>query len=407
MAVFRWEGISPKGEVMRGEMEAATRDAVIVRLRTQRIQPLPAKIKEKGKGLDRQLTIPGLGESVKTRDIVVFTRQFATMIDAGLPIVQCLDILQAQATVKPLRKAIQQIKDDVEAGSSFNEALRKHPKLFDELYINMVAAGEIGGILDNIMNRLAVYMEKAARLRAKIKGAMIYPASIVTVAIAVTAILLVYVIPVFAELFSSFGQALPAPTQFVISLSNFTIHNLPIIIALATGIVVLVMWLWRTEQGRLAIDGLLLRLPIFGDLFRKSAVARFTRTLGTLISSGVPILDALAITARTAGNRVVEKAVLATRISISEGKTIADPLAQSKVFPPMVCQMIAVGETTGALDAMLAKIAEFYEEEVDNAINNLTAMMEPIVIVFLGVVIGGLVISMYLPIFQLGSVISQ
>jgi type IV pilus assembly protein PilC len=378
-----------------------------VRLRTQRIQPLPAKIKEKGKGLDRQLTIPGLGESVKTRDIVVFTRQFATMIDAGLPIVQCLDILQAQAPVKPLRKAIQQIKDDVEAGSSFNEALRKHPKLFDDLYINMVAAGEVGGILDNIMNRLAVYMEKAARLRAKIKGAMIYPASIVTVAIAVTAILLVYVIPVFAELFSSFGQALPAPTQFVISLSNFTVRNLPFIGALVLGIVVLIMWLWRTEQGRLAIDGFLLRLPIFGDLFRKSAVARFTRTLGTLIASGVPILDALAITARTAGNRVVEKAVLATRISISEGKTIADPLAQSKVFPPMVCQMIAVGETTGALDAMLAKIAEFYEEEVDNAIANLTALMEPIVIVFLGVVIGGLVISMYLPIFQLGSVISQ
>ncbi len=353
MAVFRWEGISPKGEVMRGEMEAATRDAVIVRLRTQRIQPLPAKIKEKGKGLDRQISIPGLGDSVKTRDIVIFTRQFATMIDAGLPIVQCLDILQAQATVKPMRRAIQRIKDDVEAGSSFNEALRKHPKLFDELYINMVAAGEIGGILDNIMNRLAVYMEKAARLRAKIKGAMIYPASIVTVAIAVTAILLVYVIPVFAELFSSFGQALPAPTQFVISLSNFTVRNLPFIGAIVLGIVVLIMWLWRTEQGRLAIDGFLLRLPIFGDLFRKSAVARFTRTLGTLISSGVPILDALAITARTAGNRVVEKAVLATRISISEGKTIADPLAQSKVFPPMVCQMIAVGETTGALDAML------------------------------------------------------
>ncbi|MBI2963186.1 MAG: type II secretion system F family protein [Deltaproteobacteria bacterium] len=407
MAVFRWEGISPRGEVMRGEMEATTRDAVIVRLRTQRIQPLPAKIREKGKGLDRQITIPGLGEKVKTRDIVVFTRQFATMIDAGLPIVQCLDILQAQATVKPLRKAIQQIKDDVEAGSSFNESLRKHPKLFDELYINMVAAGEVGGILDNIMNRLAVYMEKAARLRAKIKGAMIYPASILTVAVAVTAILLVYVIPVFAELFSSFGQALPAPTQFVINLSNFTVRFFPYIITALVVAVFLVVWLYRTEQGRLSIDGFLLRLPVFGDLFRKSSVARFTRTLGTLVSSGVPILDALAITARTAGNRVVEKAVLATRISISEGKTIAEPLTQSKVFPPMVCQMIAVGETTGALDSMLGKIAEFYEEEVDNTIANLTALMEPIVIVFLGVVIGGLVISMYLPIFQLGSVISQ
>ncbi len=407
MAVFRWEGISPKGEVMKGEMEATTRDAVIVRLRTQRIQPLPAKIREKGKGLDRELSIPGLGDTVKTRDIVIFTRQFATMIDAGLPIVQCLDILQAQATVKPMRRAIQQIKDDVEAGSSFNEALRKHPKLFDDLYINMVAAGEVGGILDNIMNRLAVYMEKAARLKAKIKGAMIYPASIVTVAVAVTAILLIYVIPVFAELFSSFGQALPAPTQFTINLSNFTVHYFPYIavffIASAAGFV----WLYRTEQGRLAIDSLLLRMPIFGDLFRKSAVARFTRTLGTLIAAGVPILDALAITARTAGNRVVERAVLATRVSISEGKTIAEPLTASKVFPPMVCQMIAVGETTGALDAMLSKIADFYEEEVDNAISNLTALMEPIVIVFLGVVIGGLVISMYLPIFQIGAVISQ
>ncbi len=407
MAVFRWEGISPKGEVMRGEMEATTRDAVIVRLRGQRIQPLPAKIKEKGRGLDRQISIPGLSDSVKTRDMVVFTRQFATMIDAGLPIVQCLDILQAQAPVKPLKRAILQIKDDVEAGSSFNEALRKHPKLFDELYINMVAAGEVGGILDNIMNRLAVYMEKAARLRAKIKGAMIYPASIVTVAVAVTAILLIYVIPVFAELFQGFGQALPAPTQFVINLSNFTVRYFPLIAVAFAAAIVTVIWLYRTEQGRLAIDGLLLRLPIFGDLFRKSAVARFTRTLGTLVSSGVPILDALAITARTAGNRVVEKAVLATRLSISEGKTIADPLTASGVFPPMVCQMIAVGETTGALDAMLAKIADFYEEEVDNAIANLTALMEPIVIVFLGTVIGGLVISMYLPIFQIGSVISQ
>ena len=407
MALFKWEGISPRGEIMRGEMEAATRDAVIVRLRGQRIQPLPQKIREKGKGLDRDLVIPGFSEKVKTRDIVVFTRQFATMIDAGLPIVQCLDILQAQTTVKPFRKAIKAIKDDVEAGSAFAEALRKHPKLFDELYTNMVAAGEVGGILDNILTRLAVYMEKAARLRAKIKGAMIYPASIVVVAVAVTAILLLYVIPVFAELFSSFGQALPAPTQFVINLSNFTIAWFPAILALFVIAGATIAWLYRTDKGRLAIDGFLLQVPVFGDLFRKSAVARFTRTLGTLIASGVPILDSLAITARTAGNRVVERAVLATRVSISEGKTIAEPLTQSKVFPPMVCQMIAVGETTGALDSMLAKIAEFYEEEVDNAIANLTALMEPIVIVFLGVVIGGLVISMYLPIFQLGAVVGS
>ncbi len=406
MAMFKWEGVSPRGEVMRGEMEAPSRDAVIVRLRTQRIQPLPAKIREKGKGLGRDISIPGLGEKIKTRDIVILTRQFATMIDAGLPIVQCLDILQAQTTLKPLRKVIQQVKDDVESGSAFAEALRKHPKVFDELYVNMVAAGEIGGILDTILNRLAVYMEKAERLRAKIKGAMIYPISIVVVAAAVTAILLVYVIPVFAELFSSFGQALPAPTQFVINLSNFTVAYFKYMVGAIVLVSILTNRSYKTEQGRLFIDGMLLRMPIFGDLFRKSAVARFTRTLGTLVSSGVPILDALAITAKTAGNRVVEKAVLATRVSISEGKTIAEPLIQSKVFPPMVCQMIAVGETTGALDAMLTKIADFYEDEVDNAISNLTALMEPVVIVFLGVVIGGLVISMYLPIFQLGAVVS-
>jgi type IV pilus assembly protein PilC len=329
------------------------------------------------------------------------------MIDAGLPIVQCLEILQAQATLKPFRKVLQQVKDDVESGATLTDALQKHTKVFDELYCNMVSAGEIGGILDTVLNRLAVYMEKAAKLRAKIKGAMIYPVSIVVVAGAVTSILLLYVIPVFAELFGSFGQALPAPTQFVINLSNFTTAYFPYMIASLIAAFFGLRYAYRTEQGKLAIDGLLLKLPIFGDLFRKSAVARFTRTLGTLISSGVPILEALAITAKTAGNRVVEKAVFATRVSISEGKTIAEPLARSKIFPPMVCQMIAVGETTGALDAMLGKIAEFYEDEVDNAVSNLTALMEPVVIVFLGVVIGGLVISMYLPIFQLGAVVSQ
>lgn len=405
MAVYRWEGISPRGETMRGEMEATTRDAVILRLRSQRIQPVPARIREKGR-LERDLSIPGLGERTKTRDVVVFTRQFATMIDAGLPIVQCLDILQQQTEVKAFRRVIQSVKDEVESGSTLNDALRKHPKVFDDLFVNMVAAGEIGGILDNVLTRLAVYMEKAARLRAKIKGAMIYPAAIVIVAIGVTGILLLYVIPVFAELFSSFGHALPAPTQFVINLSNFTIANFPYIVLAVVALALGLRFAYRTEQGRLRLDAILLRVWIFGDLFRKAAVARFTRTLGTLVSSGVPILDALAITAKTAGNKVVERAIFATRVSIAEGKTIAEPLLKSKVFPPMVCQMIAVGETTGALDQMLGKIAEFYEEEVDQAISNLTALMEPIVIVFLGVVIGGLVISMYLPIFQLGAVIS-
>jgi type IV pilus assembly protein PilC len=405
MAMFRWQGISARGEVLTGEMEAPTRDAVLVRLRSQRIQPLPAKVKEKNKGLNREINIPGFGDSIKPRDIVIFTRQLATMIDAGLPIVQCLDVLGTQSPNKKLRAVIRQVKDEVEAGSTFTDALRKHPKLFDDLYVNMVAAGEVAGILDTILHRLAGYTEKAMKLKSKIKGAMIYPATIVTVAVGVTAILLVFVIPVFAELFSSFGKALPAPTQFTINLSNFTVAYFKYIVGVVIALGVVCRQLYRTEGGRLSFDHLFLQLPVFGDLVRKSAVARFTRTLSTLVSSGVPILDALAITARTAGNKVVERAVLATRISISEGRTIAEPLTQSKVFPPMVCQMIAVGEATGALDSMLQKIADFYEDEVDNAVANLTALMEPVVILFLGVVIGGLVISMYLPIFKLGSVL--
>lgn len=406
MTMFRWQGVSPKGEVLTGEMEAPTRDAVLVRLRSQRIQPVPAKIREKGKGLNKELTLPGFGESIKGRDVVVFTRQLATMIDAGLPIVQSLDVLAQQSPNKKLRKVIRELKEQVEAGSTFTDALRKHPKLFDDLYVNMCAAGEVGGILDNILNRLAGYMEKAMKLMSKIKGAMIYPATIITVAVGVTAVLLIFVIPVFAELFGSFGQALPAPTQFVINLSNFTIAYAKYMVAVVIAAAVACRQMYKTEAGRLAFDNLFLQLPVFGDLIRKSSVARFTRTLSTLVTSGVPILDALAITARTSGNKVVERAILQTRISISEGRTIAEPLQQSKVFPPMVCQMIAVGETTGALDAMLSKIADFYEDEVDNAVANLTALMEPLVILFLGIIIGGLVISMYLPIFKLGSVIS-
>jgi type IV pilus assembly protein PilC len=405
MAVFHWQGVSARGEVLTGEMEAPTREAVLVRLRSQRIQPIPAKVKEKGKGLGRDISIPGFGESVTPRDVVIFTRQLATMIDAGLPIVQCLDVLATQSPNKKLRAVIRQIKDEVEAGSTFTDALRKHPKLFDDLYVNMVAAGEVAGILDTILHRLAGYTEKAMKLKSKIKGAMIYPATIVTVAVGVTAILLVFVIPVFAELFASFGQALPAPTQFTINLSNFTVAYFKYMVGVVMAAAVVCRQLYRTEGGRFSFDHFFLQLPVFGDLVRKTAVARFTRTLSTLVSSGVPILDALAITARTAGNKVVERAVLATRVSISEGRTIAEPLAQSKVFPPMVCQMIAVGEATGALDSMLQKIADFYEDEVDNAVANLTALMEPLVILFLGVVIGGLVISMYLPIFKLGSVI--
>jgi type IV pilus assembly protein PilC len=403
MAVYKWQGVSPKGEMLRGEMEATSREAVIIRLRSQRIQPQPSRIKEKGKGLDYQINL-SVGSGVAQRDIVIFTRQFATMIDAGLPIVQCLQILAAQTDSKPFRKVISAIKDDVESGTTLAEAIRKHVKVFSDLYSSMVQAGEIGGILDTILNRLSAYLEKAAKLKAKIKGAMIYPSCIVAAAILVTAVLLIWVIPVFAEVFEGFGAALPAPTQFVINLSNFTIAHIWYLAAVPIIAGVAFVYAYKTERGQMVIDRALLRIPIFGSLIRKSAVARFTRTLGTLVSSGVPILDALAITARTTGNKVVEAAIMTARSSISSGRTIADPLIESKVFPPMVCQMIAVGETTGALDSMLQKIADFYEDEVDNAVANLMSLMEPAVILFLGVVIGGLVISMYLPIFKLGAV---
>ena len=404
MPVYKWQGVSPKGETLKGEMEATSREAVIIRLRSQRIQPQPARIKEKGKGLDLEISIPTLGSAVKSRDVVIFTRQFATMIDAGLPIVQCLHILAQQTDSKPFRKVISQIKEDVESGTTLAEAVRKHSKVFPELYTSMVQAGEIGGILDTILVRLANYLEKAAKLKSKIKGAMIYPSCIIAAAIIVTAVLLIWVIPVFAEVFQSFGANLPSPTQFVINLSNFTISHIWYLAAVPIMAVVGLRLAYRTERGHYLIDKSMLQVPVFGMLIRKSAVARFTRTLGTLVSSGVPILDALTITARTAGNKVMEESILTARTSISSGRTIAEPLTESGVFPPMVCQMIAVGETTGALDSMLQKIADFYEDEVDNAVANLMSLLEPAVILFLGVVIGGLVVSMYLPIFRLGSV---
>ena len=404
MPTYRWQGVSPRGETLNGEMEATSREAVIIRLRTQRIQPNASRIREKGKGLDYQISLPTVGSPVKSRDIVVFTRQFATMIDAGLPIVQCLQILGAQSDSKPFRKVIGGIKDDVESGTTLAEAIRKHTRVFSELYTSMVQAGEIGGILDTILVRLAAYLEKASKLKSKIKGAMIYPSCIVAAAVLVTATLLIWVIPVFADVFSSFGHRLPAPTQFVINLSNFTIEHVWYLMAVPVIAAVAIRYAYRTEEGHFWIDRFLLRVPVFGALIRKSAVARFSRTLGTLVSSGVPILDALVITARTAGNKVVERAIMMARTSISSGRTIAEPLTESKVFPPMVCQMISVGETTGALDTMLQKIADFYEDEVDNTVANLMSLLEPAVILFLGVVIGGLVISMYLPIFQLGAV---
>jgi type IV pilus assembly protein PilC len=407
MPVFAYEGRTTSGKVLRGNMDAPSREAVINRLRAQRIQPIVEKIRERGRGLDRDIRIPGFGQKVKPKDVVIFTRQLATMIDAGMPLVQILEILASQSDNKTFGAQVRAVKESVEAGSTLSDALSRFPRTWDELYVNMVQAGEAGGILDTILARLSQYMEKMISLKRKIKGAMIYPATIIAVAVIVTLILLVFVIPVFADLFSSFGRALPAPTQFVINLSNFVISYLHFMVAAAILVVIGIRQTYRTERGRLAIDHLLLRFPVLGELIRKAAIARFSRTLGTLVSSGVPILDSLSITARTAGNKVVERAGFMVRESIKEGRTMLEPLAKSGVFPPMVCQMIGAGEMTGALDQMLQKIADFYEDEVDTAVNSLTALMEPLVIVVLGTIIGGLVISMYLPIFQLGSLLSS
>ena len=406
MPVFVWEGKTAQGKILKGEMEAASQDAVFARLRSQRIQPIPARVREKGKGLEKEFTVPGFGAKVTAHDVMMFTRQFATMIDAGLPIVQSLDILSQQSENKAFRITVRTIKQDVEGGFTLADALKKHPKIFDDLYVNMVAAGEIGGVLNTILNRIAMFIEKSARLKSKVKGAMIYPATIVVVAVAVVSVLLLFVIPVFAELYGGMGKALPAPTQITINISNFFRAYFMYLAGAIVGIVVALKMYYKTDQGRFAIDGLLLKLPIMGDLIRKVAVARFSQNMSILLTSGVPILDGLAITAKTAGNKVVEKAIMNARISISQGRTVAEPLAESKIFPPMVCQMVAIGENTGALDAMLKKVADFYEEEVDNAVANLTSLMEPLIMVVLGVILGGLVVSMYLPIFQLGSLVS-
>ena len=406
MAVFLWEGKTAQGRVLKGEIEAPNLEAVFAILRDRRIRPIPNRIREKGRGLDTEIKIPGFGEKVKARDLSVFTRQFAAMIDAGLPIVQCLDIQTQQSESKMLRNTLRAIKQDVEGGSTLAEALRKHPKIFDDLYVNMVQAGEAGGVLNAILNRIALFIEKANKLKKKVKAAMIYPCTIIVVAIVVVAILLIFVIPVFAELYGSMGKALPAPTQITINIINWFRANFLYMVFVLAGIIVGIRFYYQTDNGQMNIDRLLLRLPVVGDLLRKVAVARFSQNMAILLSSGVPILDGLAITARTAGNRVIEKAIMDSRVSISQGRTVAEPLRESKIFPPMVCQMVAVGENTGGLDTMLRKVAELYEDEVDDAVANLTALMEPMIMVVLGVILGGLVISMYLPIFQLGSVVS-
>ncbi len=406
MPVFVWEGRTAQGRVVKGDnLEAPTLEAALARLREQRIRPIPNRVREKGKGLEREISIPGFGDKVTTKDISLATRQLATMIDAGLPIVQCLDILAEQSENKMLRNTIATVRKDVEGGCTLADALRKHPKIFDDLYVNMVEAGEAGGILNTILNRIALFIEKSNRLKKKVKGAMIYPCAIIFVAVVVVAVLMIWVIPVFAELYGSMGKALPVPTQICINISNWFVAYWYVLLGGAIGVVTAISLYYKTPQGRMKIDALLLRLPIIGDLLRKVAVARFSQNMALLLSSGVPILDGLAITGKTAGNKVVEKAIMESRVSISQGKTVAEPLRESKIFPPLVCQMVAVGESTGGLDAMLKKVAELYEEEVDDAVANLTAMMEPMIMVILGVVLGGLVIAMYLPIFQMGSLV--
>ena len=397
MPVYQWVGTNRKNETRKGEMEAA--NEAIVRSNLVRLKITPNKIKKKPKDLFENVS--WLQPKVKEKDIILFARQFSTMIDAGLPIIQCLEILFTQQGNKTFKRMIKEIKEQVEGGATLAEALKRFPKHFDDLFVNMISAGEAGGILDAILRRLAAYMEKAAKLKAQVKGAMTYPIVTLIIAIVVLGIILVFVIPVFEEMFADFGGELPVPTQIVVTASEIVKSKIVYIII---GIFILGFTLrkfYATEKGQEIADDLVLKFPVFGELLRKVAVAKFTRTMGTMLASGVAILEALDIVAKTAGNRTVERAIYDVRSGIAEGRTMADPLAESGVFPAMVCQMISVGESTGALDAMLEKIADFYDEEVDQAVDNLTALIEPFMLVFLGVTIGGLVVAMYLPIFKM------
>ncbi|SPF39598.1 Type II secretion system protein [Syntrophobacter sp. SbD1] len=403
MAVYIWTGTDRAGKKQKGEMEADNLPLARQMVVRKGIAVKDVKLKPKALGD----YFPAMAGKVSDKDKVIFVRQFSTMIDAGLPLVQCLDILQAQQDNSNFKRVIRQIKKDVEEGSTLSDAIKKHPRVFDNLFHNLVAAGEIGGILDVILNRLAVYIEKMAKLKKKVKGALTYPVIVVAIAVIVVAVILIWVIPVFSQLFRDAGVKLPGMTLFVMNMSDFAKSYFHWMLA---GLFILFYGLRRfrrTTRGRNFFDQLLLRLPVFGILLRKIAVARFTRTLSTMLSSGVPILDGLEVVAATAGNSVVEKAIREARLSISEGRPVADPLAETGVFPPMVTQMIAVGEATGALDNMLAKIADFYDDEVDTAVGSLTAMLEPLLILFLGITIGGLLVAMYLPIFQLADVVAR
>jgi len=402
MPAYIWKGKTRQGTVTSGVMEAVSADAVEAQLRVQMLTPV--SVKAKPKDISEYLTF--LKAKIKTKDLVIFTRQFATMIDAGLPLVQCLKILGDQQENPTFKKIINEVRSDVEQGSTFADALAKHPKPFEALYCNLVAAGEVGGILDTILNRLAVYLEKADALARKVKGAMVYPITVLVVAVGVVVLLLVKVIPTFEKMFADFGGELPGPTQVVVGISHFMQEWIGVFLgAVVVVCVAFAQARKRSYKFRKSTDALFLKAPVFGPLIRKVAVARFTRTLGTMIASGVPILDGLDIVSRTAGNVIVEEALNDVRVAISEGRTIAEPLGASGVFPGMVVQMIAVGEETGAMETMLAKIADFYDEEVDAAVDALTAMLEPIMMVGLGGTVGAMLIAMYLPIFKIAETV--
>ncbi|MGQ9816782.1 MAG: type II secretion system F family protein [bacterium] len=401
MPTFVWKGRTATGASASGELSAQSQADVVAALRQKKIIPTSIKIKEEKKGFAL------FGGRVSKRALSVFTRQFSTMLGAGLPLLSCLEILSKQTESAGLKTVLGEVRADVEGGLSLADALRRQPKVFDNLFVNMVESGETGGALDVILERLATYLEKSVALQRKIRGAMIYPVIISVVAVLAIAVLLIFVIPIFAKMYQGVGRELPAMTQLVIKLSDFMkIAALPLLIGLILLFTIIRRW-HKTESGAKTMDPLFLKLPVFGDLIRKQAIGRFSRTLSTLLSSGVPIIDALEITAKSAGNWVIEDAILKARVSIKGGENIADPLAKTAVFPPMVTQMIAIGEASGGLDEMLKKVADFYDAEVDQAVENLTNALEPIIMVFLGGIVGFLVVSMYLPIFQLASTITE
>ncbi len=399
MPIFIWSAETRKGETRKGELDGADEAAIRAQLRRQGYKSIGVKKKPK----DLLEYLPFLRQKVSEKDVVIFARIFATMINAGLPLIQCLDLLGKQEQNKTFAKIISTIKEDIEGGSTLTDALRKYPDVFDDLFVNLVAAGESGGILDVILQRLSGYMEKAMKLKSKVKGAMTYPASVLVISIGVVAVLLLKVIPVFQTMFEGMGSALPGPTQFLVDASQFAQHYFLYVIAGLVALFFAFKRYYKTERGTLVVDALVLKSPVFGPLLKKVAVAKFTRTLSTMMSSGVPIMEGLGIVSRTAGNKIIENALMKTRQSISEGKTIAEPLMETDIFPAMVVQMIAVGEATGALDTMLTKIADFYDDEVDAAVGAMTALLEPFMMVFLGGVVGGMIIAMYLPIFQMAA----